>query len=56
MSEGDEFIREGGMIAFVLDRRRVRFDIHQLLAEAAGFKLQFQTVERSSLGAESTAR
>ncbi len=34
-----DFLLQGGMIAFVLDNRRVRFDINQTAAEAAGLKL-----------------
>jgi hypothetical protein len=39
VGEGDRFIREGGMIAFVIDNRRVRFDINQTAAENADLKL-----------------
>ena len=39
VGEGDGFIRDGGMIALVIENRRVRFDIHQSAAEAAGLKL-----------------
>ena len=39
MGEGDNFIREGGMIAFVVENRRVRFDINQSAAEKADLKL-----------------
>jgi hypothetical protein len=39
VGEGESFIRDGGMIAFVIDNRRVRFDIHQARAENAGLKL-----------------
>ena len=39
VGERDGFIREGGMIAFVLENRRVRFDIKPSAAEAAGLKL-----------------
>ena len=39
VSEGEDFIREGGMIAFIIDNRRVRFDINQTAAEKAGLKL-----------------
>jgi len=40
--EGRDFIRDGGIIAFVLENRRVRFDINQSAAEAAGLKLSSQ--------------
>jgi hypothetical protein len=39
VSEGDGFVREGGMIGFVIESRRVRFGINQTAAENAGFKL-----------------
>jgi hypothetical protein len=39
VGEGNAFVREGGMIAFILDTRRVRFDINQTAAENAGLKL-----------------
>src|SRR5579884_21307 len=39
VGDHERFIHEGGMIAFVIDNRRVRFDINQAAAEAAGLKL-----------------
>lgn len=39
VGEGDRFIREGGMIAFVVENHRVRFDINRTAAEAAELKL-----------------
>jgi hypothetical protein len=39
VSEGDGFIDDGGMIAFVLHNRRVRFDINQTAAEGHALKL-----------------
>ena len=39
VGEGESFVRDGGMIAFVLENRRVRFDINQTAAENAGLKL-----------------
>jgi len=39
VGDGDGFIRTGGMIAFVIDNRRVRFDINQAAAVNAGLKL-----------------
>jgi YfiR/HmsC-like len=39
VGEGDEFLREGGIIAFVIDNRRVRFDINQSAAAKAELKL-----------------
>jgi hypothetical protein len=39
VGEGDGFMRDGGMIAFVIENRRVRFEINQAAAENAGIKL-----------------
>jgi hypothetical protein len=39
VGEGVPFVREGGMIGFVIDNRRVRFDINQAAVEAAGLKM-----------------
>jgi hypothetical protein len=39
VGEGDRFLREGGMIALVLDNRRVRFDIDQTAAANGDLKL-----------------
>jgi hypothetical protein len=39
VGEGERFVREGGMIGFLIDNRRVRFDINQSKAEGAGLKL-----------------
>jgi hypothetical protein len=39
VGEGEGFIRAGGMIAFVVENRRVRFKINQAAAENAGMKL-----------------
>jgi hypothetical protein len=39
VGEGDRFLREGGMIAFVLDNRRVRFDINQAAAASSGLQI-----------------
>lgn len=39
VGEGESFLREGGMIAFVIENRRVRFVINQAAAEHAGLKL-----------------
>ncbi len=39
VGESDEFIRHGGIIAFVIDNRRVRFDINLKAATSAGLKL-----------------
>jgi len=39
VGEGETFTRDGGMIAFVIENRRVRFGVNQPAAENAGFKL-----------------
>lgn len=39
VGEGDTFLQAGGMIAFVLENRRIRFDINPKAAENAGLKL-----------------
>jgi hypothetical protein len=39
VGEGSEFARGGGMIGFVVENRRVTFDINWKAAEAAGLKL-----------------
>jgi hypothetical protein len=39
VGEGENFIRDGGMIALVLEDNRVRFEINQGAAESAGLKL-----------------
>jgi hypothetical protein len=39
VGEGERFIYEGGMIAFVIDNRRVRFDVNQAAAENADVKI-----------------
>ena len=49
IGEGEGFVRSGGMIAFVVENRRVRFGINESAAEAAGLKLSSKllTVARS---------
>lgn len=39
VGEGDRFLDEGGMIAFVNENRRVRFDVNQPAVRRAGLKL-----------------
>jgi hypothetical protein len=39
VGEGDSFLDEGGMIAFVIDDRRVRFNINRTAAQRAGLGL-----------------
>jgi len=39
VGEGERFLRDGGMIAFVIENRRVRFDINQSAVEGVGLKI-----------------
>jgi len=39
VGEGESFVRDGGIIGFVIESRRVRFDISQKAADASGIKL-----------------
>ena len=39
IGEGESFVRDGGMIAFVVENHRVRFGINETAAETAGLKL-----------------
>jgi hypothetical protein len=39
VGEGGSFLRNGGIIAFTIENRRVRFDINQTAAERAELKL-----------------
>lgn len=39
VGEGDSFLREGGMIAFVVENRRVRFDVNATVAGSALLKI-----------------
>lgn len=39
VGDGKKFLQDGGMIAFVIESRRVRFDIDQAAAERAGLTL-----------------
>lgn len=49
VGEGENFLRDGGMIAFVIENRRVRFSANQAAAESAGLKISARllTVARS---------
>ena len=49
VGEGGSFLRDGGMIAFVVENRRVRFDINQTAVESAKLKMSSKllTVARS---------
>ena len=39
VGEGDQFLREGGVISFVIENRRVRFDVNRAAAARAGLTL-----------------
>jgi hypothetical protein len=39
VGEGDRFLREGGVISFVIENRRVRFDINQSAAAKAALTI-----------------
>jgi hypothetical protein len=39
VGEGDAFLKDGGMIAFILENRRVRFDINQPAVARAGLRI-----------------
>jgi hypothetical protein len=39
VGEEDSFLRDGGMISFVIENRRTRFDVNPAAAERAGLKL-----------------
>ena len=39
VGEGENFVHDGGIIGFVIEKRRVRFDISPSAANAAGLKL-----------------
>jgi hypothetical protein len=39
VGEGDEFLRQGGMIAFIVENRRVRFDINLTASAKSGLKI-----------------
>lgn len=45
VGEGETFLGEGGMIAFVIENRRVRFEINQAVAASAGLKLSSQLLK-----------
>jgi hypothetical protein len=49
VGEGEHFLRDGGMIAFVVENRRVRFDINQTAALRARLKISSKllTIARS---------
>jgi hypothetical protein len=45
VGEGETFLSAGGMIAFVIENRRVRFEINQASAANAGLKLSSQLLK-----------
>jgi hypothetical protein len=45
VGEGNTFLGEGGMIAFVIENRRVRFEINQAAASSAGLRLSSQLLK-----------
>ncbi len=45
VGEGEPFLGEGGMIAFVIENRRVRFAINQTAAAGAGLRLSSQLLK-----------
>jgi hypothetical protein len=49
VGEGENFLRDGGAIAFVIENRRVRFDVNQTAAGRARLKISSRllTVARS---------
>jgi hypothetical protein len=49
VGESDTFLRDGGMIAFVVENRRVRFDINTTATSTAGLRVSSRllTVARS---------
>jgi hypothetical protein len=52
VGEGESFIREGGMIAFVIEERHVRFRANQAAAENAGLKLSSKLLSVAKSGKE----
>jgi hypothetical protein len=45
VGEGEGFLGEGGMIAFVIENRRVRFEINQAATANAGLRLSSQLLK-----------
>jgi len=48
VGEGESFTHEGGMIAFFIEKRHVRFAINQTAAEKAGLKLSARLLNVAS--------
>lgn len=49
VGEGEHFVREGGIITFVIENRRVRFDINRSAAASAGLKLSSKLLSLARL-------
>ena len=45
VGEGEGFLREGGMIALVMDNRRVRFDINMAAVRNSGVRLSSRLLQ-----------
>ncbi|MGD0616654.1 MAG: YfiR family protein [Bryobacteraceae bacterium] len=45
VGEGDHFLHDGGMIAFVIENRRVRFDISQRATGNAGLRISSKLLQ-----------
>ncbi|MBL8214774.1 MAG: YfiR family protein [Bryobacterales bacterium] len=45
VGEGEEFLRDGGMIAFVMENRRVRFDINMAAVRQGGVRLSSRLLQ-----------
>jgi hypothetical protein len=52
VGEGEKFLQDGGIIAFVIEDRRVRFDIASKRGGQSDAHHQFKTHERSEVRAE----
>jgi hypothetical protein len=45
VGEGDSFLHEGGVIAFVIENRRVRFDINETAAQSIALKMSSKLLQ-----------
>ena len=45
VGESPDFLRRGGIIAFVVDGGRVRFDVNLMMAEARGLSLSSRLLQ-----------
>lgn len=48
IGESDRFIESGGIIKFVMDGPRIRFDINRTAAEKSGLKISFKLLNLAS--------